>query len=118
MVLSRYVSSQWRDEQTNFFSSSTSPTTPSWCYRQMEDTPHSFAFHTKQLSYLRRQATCLGDTSGRERLLRDPYSSYCTARQTRQMGTRRLHKATTFARRSTLYTQSSRSGCEKEASVA
>lgn len=84
----------------------------------MEDTLLFSAFHTKQLHYLKQPATYLGDTSGRVKLSRDPYSSCCTALQTRQMGTRRSHKATTFERRSSSSTPWSRNGCEKEVLVA
>lgn len=78
----------------------------------------SCAFHTKQQHSLKRLAMYLGDTSGRVRTSRDPYSSCFTALQTRQMDTRRSHKAITFERKSSSSTQSLRNGCERGVSAA
>ena len=79
----------------------------------MVATLHSFACRSRQQHCSKQQATYLGDMSERVRHLRGRCNSCSTGLQVRQTITRRSHKATISARRSSSSTPWLRSGYAK-----
>lgn len=79
----------------------------------MVATLHSSACRSRQQHCLKQQATYLGDMSERVRHLKGRCNSCSTGLQARQTITRRSHRATTSARRSSSSLPSWRSGYAK-----
>jgi hypothetical protein len=79
----------------------------------MVATLHSSACRSRQQHCSKLQATYLGDMSERVRHSKGRYNSCSTGLQVRQTITRRSHKATTSARRSSSFTPWLRSGYAK-----